>query len=137
MKDATLDKKTPITTNSQAKDFGADSVVISSPVCPVIDVSGEHTQLEKSSSANLTDDTAENVRSTMWLNNADDDEFIRLEKAATKAQAAFRGYLVGFWNSIKCIIKRTCCFAFLYVVLLVANQIFEGFKLLLRKLVFS
>ncbi|GJZ67638.1 IQ-DOMAIN 31-like protein, partial [Tanacetum coccineum] len=92
--DASSDKKTSITIITQSKDLGADSMVISSLVGHVINVSGEHTQLEKTFSANL--DTAENVRSTMGLNVANEEELIRLGQAATKAQAAFRGYLVGF-----------------------------------------
>lgn len=85
LKDATSDKKISITINSQSNDFSADSSVISSPLCNVI------THLEKSSSDNLIYDSA-----------ANDDE---LEQAATKVQAAFRGYLVCFWNLIKCILK--------------------------------
>ncbi|GJS97818.1 hypothetical protein Tco_0804786, partial [Tanacetum coccineum] len=72
--DASSDKKTSITIITQSKDLGADSMVISSPVGHVIDVSGEHTQLEKSFSANH--DTAENVRSTMGLNVANEEELI-------------------------------------------------------------
>jgi len=68
-------------------------MTISSPVRHVINVSGEHTLLGKSSSANLIHDTSESLRNT-----ANDGELIRLEKAATKAQAAFRGYLVGFFS---------------------------------------
>ncbi|GJS61056.1 sperm protamine like protein [Tanacetum coccineum] len=68
--DASSDKKTSITIITQSKDLGADSMVISSPV-------------------------AENVRSTMGLNVANEEELIRLGQATTKAQAAFRGYLVG------------------------------------------
>ncbi|KAI7742415.1 hypothetical protein M8C21_022896 [Ambrosia artemisiifolia] len=85
-KDSTLDKKTSIT-------IGADSMVISSPVRHVINVSREHTQLEKSSSANLMHDTAENLSNTIGFTAANDDELVRLEQAATKTQAAFRGYL--------------------------------------------
>lgn len=96
LKDDPSDKKTSITINTQSKDLGADSMVKSSPVGHVINVSGEDTQLEKSSSANLMHDTAENVGSAMGLNVANEEELIRLGQAATKAQAAFRGYLVGF-----------------------------------------
>ncbi|KAI3784813.1 hypothetical protein L1987_43918 [Smallanthus sonchifolius] len=105
-KDSTLDKKTSITINSHSKDLGADSMVISSPVRHIINVNGEQTQLEKRCSANLMHDTAENLRNTVGFNAANDDELIRLEQAATKAQAAFRGYLArqAFW-ALKGIIR--------------------------------
>ncbi|KAI3726086.1 hypothetical protein L1987_65883 [Smallanthus sonchifolius] len=105
-KDSTLDKKTSITINSHSKDVGADSMVISSPVRHVINVNGEQTQLEKRCSANLMHDTTENLRNTVGFNAANDDELIRLEQAATKAQAAFRGYMArrAFW-ALKGIIR--------------------------------
>ncbi|KAK9067234.1 hypothetical protein SSX86_014560 [Deinandra increscens subsp. villosa] len=92
-KDSTLDKKTTITINSHSKDLGADSMEISSPVRHVINASGEHTHLEKSSSANLMQDVSENVRNTKGFNAVNDVDLFRLEQAATKAQAAFRGFL--------------------------------------------
>ncbi|KAK1432851.1 hypothetical protein QVD17_09753 [Tagetes erecta] len=100
-KNSTLDKKTSVTINSHSKDLGSDSMTISSPVRHVINVSGEHTLLDKSSSANLMHVTSENLRNT-----ANDGELIRLEQAATKAQAAFRGYLArrSFW-ALKGIIR--------------------------------
>ncbi|XP_052624239.1 uncharacterized protein LOC111920750 isoform X2 [Lactuca sativa] len=81
LKDASLDKKTSITLNTQSNDLAVDSTVMSTPVCHISNINGEQSHLEKSSSANL-------------LNVANDDDLIRLEQAATKAQAAFRGYLV-------------------------------------------
>ncbi|XP_052624240.1 uncharacterized protein LOC111920750 isoform X3 [Lactuca sativa] len=80
LKDASLDKKTSITLNTQSNDLAVDSTVMSTPVCHISNINGEQSHLEKSSSANL-------------LNVANDDDLIRLEQAATKAQAAFRGYL--------------------------------------------
>lgn len=135
LKDTPLDKKTSVTINSHSKDLDANSTVITSPVRHVINLSGENTQLEKSSSANLINDTAENVRNTMGLNAANDDELIRLDQAATKAQAAFRGYLVCFWNLIICFFKIKCYVAFLYVIF-TKKKTCEGFKLLLTKYVF-
>ncbi|KAL7609322.1 hypothetical protein Lser_V15G13060 [Lactuca serriola] len=92
-KDATLEKKTSITSKATSKDLDDDSMVISSPVPLVMRVSEEHTELEKTSSVNLTNSTSEVARSTTVLNTENEDESIRLEQAAIKAQAAFRGYL--------------------------------------------
>ncbi|KAM0055503.1 putative IQ motif, EF-hand binding protein [Helianthus debilis subsp. tardiflorus] len=92
-KGATLDKKASINRKTQSKDSDADSMVISSPVPHVMHANGEHTELEKTTSTNLTSDTVEVVRSNLALNTANEDEVIRLEQAATMAQAACRGYL--------------------------------------------
>ncbi|CAI9270942.1 unnamed protein product [Lactuca saligna] len=62
-KDASLDKKTSITLNTQSNDLAVDSTVMSTPVSHISNINGEQSQLE-------------------------------LEQAATKAQTAFRGYLV-------------------------------------------
>jgi len=103
LKDATSEIKTSITDKAPPKDIDADSMVISSPVRPVLDSSAQHTELEKSSSANLMPDTAEHITSPIELNAADNEELIKLEQAATKAQAAFRGYLVIFSSLIRCL----------------------------------
>ncbi|KAI3704156.1 hypothetical protein L1987_74371 [Smallanthus sonchifolius] len=52
-KNVTSEIKTSITGKATSKDYDADSVVISSPVHPVIISSGERTELEKSSSASF------------------------------------------------------------------------------------
>ncbi|PWA87709.1 hypothetical protein CTI12_AA126200 [Artemisia annua] len=93
-KDATIVKKTSVTAKAASKDFDNDSMVISSPVPPVLhQAGGERTELEKTPSDNLTSDTIEVVRTAMGLNTPNEDEAIRLEQAATIAQAAFRGYM--------------------------------------------
>ncbi|CAI9277000.1 unnamed protein product [Lactuca saligna] len=92
-KDAILEKKTSITSKATSKDLDDDSMVISSPVPLVMHVSEEHTEVEKTSSVNLMNSTSEVARSTTVLNTENGDESIRLEQAAIKAQAAFRGYL--------------------------------------------
>ncbi|MFS7930994.1 hypothetical protein Hanom_Chr04g00350801 [Helianthus anomalus] len=69
-------------------------MVTSSPVCPVTSSIGERTKLEKSSSASLMPDTAEDLRINAESNASNGEDKIKLEQAATKAQAAFRGYLV-------------------------------------------
>ncbi|CAH1450937.1 unnamed protein product [Lactuca virosa] len=96
-KDASLDKKTSITLNTQSNDLVVDSTVISTPVCHVSNINGEQSQLEKSSSANL-------------LNATNDDDLIRLEQAATKAQAAFRGYLVRLMHITRTLQETTIYF---------------------------
>lgn len=93
-KDAIINKKTPITAaKPPSKDLDDNSMVISSPVPLVMHTSRERTDLENTSSANLTSDTIEAVTSTVGLNTANEDELIKLEQAAIKAQTAFRGYL--------------------------------------------
>ncbi|KAJ0551164.1 putative IQ motif, EF-hand binding protein [Helianthus annuus] len=91
-KDATSEIKT--SGKAKSEDFGTDSMVISSPVRPVTSSIGERTELEKSSSASLMPDTAEDSRINVESNasNGGEDK-IKLEQAVTKAQAAFRGYL--------------------------------------------
>lgn len=86
--------KTSATGKAASKDFEDDSMVISSPVRPVIAPSEEHTELEKSSSASLIPDSAEDSIIPMELDASNGEELVVLEQAATKAQAAFRGYLV-------------------------------------------
>lgn len=98
LKDTTLGNKTSITAKATSNDFVNDSMVISSSVPLVTHPSEEHTELEKTSSVNLTNSTSEVARSTTVLNTENEDESIRLEQAAIKAQAAFRGYLVIFFG---------------------------------------
>ncbi|CAH1413087.1 unnamed protein product [Lactuca virosa] len=89
--DTTLGNKTSITAKATSNDFVNNSM-ISSSVPLVTHASEEHTELAKTSSVNLTNSTSEVARSTTGLNTENEDEFIRLEQAAIKAQAAVRGY---------------------------------------------
>ncbi|KAL8240724.1 hypothetical protein R6Q59_014079 [Mikania micrantha] len=87
-KDATSEIK------ATSKNIGADPMVISSPVPPVIASSGgEHTELERSSSASIRPYTAKDLRIPLELNASSGEELISLGNAASKVQAAFRGYL--------------------------------------------
>lgn len=94
LKDVTSEIKTSVTGKAASKDYDADSMIISSPVRPVIVSSGERTELEKSSSAILMPDTAEDLRNPIKSDAVNDEELIKLEQAARKVQAVFRGYLV-------------------------------------------
>ncbi|CAH1425335.1 unnamed protein product [Lactuca virosa] len=58
-KDATSEITVSITGKTPSNNFGVDSMIISSPVHPVID-SNDHTELEKTSSANVITDSPEN-----------------------------------------------------------------------------
>lgn len=98
LKDTTLGNKTSITAKATSNDFVNDSMVISSSVPLVTHPSEEHTELEKTSSVNLMNGTSEVARSTIGLNTENEDESIILEQAASKAQAAVRGYLVIFFG---------------------------------------
>ncbi|CAH1412059.1 unnamed protein product [Lactuca virosa] len=57
--DATSEITISITGKTPSNNFGVGSMIISSPVRPVID-SSDHTELEKTSSANLITDSPEN-----------------------------------------------------------------------------
>lgn len=105
LKNASVGKKTSVTAKAPSKDFDDDSMVISSPVPPVMHAGGEHRELEKTSSANLTSDTIE-VVSTMGLNTANEDELRRLEQAATMVQSVSRGYLVMVFHMIQVFFTR-------------------------------
>ena len=59
MQDATSEITIFITGKTPSNNFGGDSMIISSPVCPVID-SSDHTKLEKTSSAKLITDSPKN-----------------------------------------------------------------------------
>lgn len=72
-------------------------MVISSPVPPVMHVGGERTDLVNTSSVKLTSDSVEVITCHDTLNK---DRLIRLERAATVTQAAFRGYMVAFFHLI-------------------------------------
>ncbi|CAH1440923.1 unnamed protein product [Lactuca virosa] len=58
-KDATSEITVSITGKTPSNNFSANSMIISSPVRPVID-SSDHTELEKTSSDNLITDSPEN-----------------------------------------------------------------------------
>ncbi|XP_059670308.1 protein IQ-DOMAIN 31-like [Cornus florida] len=79
-KDATIEKKVSVFAKAPSEYLSADPPVISDLPPQTTDRGGENTQFD-------------NGTTTMGLNSENNAETARQEKAATKAQAAFRGYL--------------------------------------------
>lgn len=110
MKNAAIGKRA----SSDAKAPAGDLVVgppmpVDLPPQATRTTSGENTRLEKCASGNLScgmvllpgkqgAETGGDVR----LISADNGEILRLEQAATKAQAAFRGYMVISFGVKEC-----------------------------------
>uniref|UniRef100_A0A5B7AVM4 DUF4005 domain-containing protein n=1 Tax=Davidia involucrata TaxID=16924 RepID=A0A5B7AVM4_DAVIN len=100
-KNATIAKKTPIAAKALPGDLAIDPPVISEFAPQITDRSGENAEFEKGTAANLAFDAVvslpgkqgADIEATMGLNSAHNAEITRQEQAATKAQAAFRGYL--------------------------------------------
>ncbi|KAA8548003.1 hypothetical protein F0562_004432 [Nyssa sinensis] len=100
-KNATIGKKTPSAAKALSGDLARDPTVISEFPPQTIGRSGENAEFKKGTAADLACDAVvslpkkqgADIEATMGLNSALNAEITRQEQAATKAQAAFRGYL--------------------------------------------
>lgn len=100
-KDIMIERKTSITAKAPSGDMMVGPPVISDPLPQTTDIRSEHIEIEKGSTANLPRGTVAILpeiqgadgKANTGSNSANKAELNRLEQAASKAQAAFRGYL--------------------------------------------
>lgn len=107
-KGVTIQERASVAAKAPSGDLAVNPPVISDQTRQTTSIRGEHNELERGTSANLpcgvdvvlpgTLGVDGNV--TMVSNPSNDAELTKLEQAATKAQAAFRGYLVIFSISV-------------------------------------
>lgn len=104
MKKAQTEREAFIVAKAPSSDLDVNPPLISAPVFHTTDRSGENSGLEKGTTGNLPHDAgaslpqsqAADTKGTMGLGSPNNAEMHREEQAATKVQAALRGYLVIF-----------------------------------------
>lgn len=107
MKDVNIERKASLAAKAPSSDFAVNPPVVLDPALQTTNTSGDNMEFENgvenlpSSKVTLLPGTqGGDGHGATILNSADSDELNRQQQAATKAQAAFRGYLVIF-----CVIK--------------------------------
>lgn len=103
MKKAATEREAFIAVKAHAGDLALDPSVVSVPALHTTDQSGGNPVLEGATTDNSPHDVVSSpgnqdvvADEKVELELPNNDEITKLEEAATKAQAAFRGYLVIF-----------------------------------------
>lgn len=109
MKDVTIERKASLAAKAPSSDLAENPSVVFDPTPQTTDKGRDQTEIERgvanlpSSEVTLLSGVqGADGQGTIVLNSADSDELNRQQQAATKVQAAFRGYLVIFYGIEYC-----------------------------------